>query len=87
MFKMLVGATKRTGAQRAFSSQIALAVASDTTTASQSHVDVMSLWQYANIKATEAAEKEAGEGAYLDTLKSYSAVPGAFKPLSETGSS
>lgn len=32
-------------------------------------------------------DKEASEGAYLDTLKTYSTVPGAYKPLSETGSS
>ena len=33
------------------------------------------------------AAKEASEGAYLDELKKYSTVPGAFNKLSETGSS
>ena len=34
-----------------------------------------------------AAEQEKKEAAYLDTLKQYSTVPGAYKPLSDTGSS
>jgi len=35
----------------------------------------------------KAAENNESEAVYLDTLKEYSTVPGAYKPLSETGSS
>ena len=48
---------------------------------------IQTLWQYSEKAAAVEAEKEAGEAAYLDTLKSYSTVPGAYTKLEETGSS
>jgi len=33
------------------------------------------------------AAKVEGEAAYLDTLKTFSTVPGAYTKLAETGSS
>ena len=47
----------------------------------------MTLWDYSSNTMQKAAEKDASEAAYLDTLKQYSSTPGAYKPLSETGSS
>ena len=37
--------------------------------------------------AKKNVDKETSEAAYLDTLKSYSTVPGAYSKLSDTGSS
>ena len=48
---------------------------------------IQTLWQYSEKAAANNVDKEAGEAAYLDTLKSYSTVPGAYTKLSETGSS
>ena len=47
----------------------------------------MTLWQYSAKTMQEAGEKNESEAAYLDTLKKYSTQPGAYQPLSETGSS
>lgn len=87
MFHMLMGASRRSNrlASRAFSSGVA--PASATATASTSSANVQTLWQFSQKAAAESQAKEASEAAYLDTLKSYSTVPGAFTKLSESGSS
>ena len=86
MVKMLLGASKRvpTLGQRAFSSQVA-PVSQAAAAAAQGNV--MTLWEYSAKTMQKAADKDQSEEAYLDTLKQYSTVPGAYKPLSETGSS
>ena len=48
---------------------------------------IQTLWQYSDKAAQKTSEEVAAESQYLDTLKSYSTVPGAFTKLSETGSS
>jgi len=48
---------------------------------------VTTLWDYCAIEKAKNADKEASDAVLLDTLKTYSTVPGAFKPLNETGSS
>ena len=64
-----------------FSSQVA------TQGAAASKGGLKTLWQYSAMAAEKNAATEAAEAQYLDTLKSYSSVPGAYTKLSETGSS
>jgi len=83
MFNMLMGASRRSNrlSGRAFSTSVA------TAQTGAPAAGVQTLWQYSEKLSKEAAAKEAGEAAYLDTLKTYSTVPGAYTKLSETGSS
>ena len=85
---MLVGSARRSNrlASRAFGSN-SVAPATGAAAASVNPANVQTLWQYSDKLSQESAAKEQSEAAYLDTLKSYSTVPGAYTKLSETGSS
>jgi len=88
MFNMMLGASKRCNnlATRAFSTQVAT-VGADSSSHTADPRKIQTLWQYSNILAKENAAKVESEAAYLDTLKSFSTVPGAYTKMSETGSS
>ncbi len=71
-------------ATRCFSNQVA---AAGTPAAATTPAGIQTLWQYSANQMQRNAAKEDSEAAYLDTLKEASSVPGAFKKLSDTGSS
>ncbi len=71
-------------ATRCFSNQVATAGSSDVAAMTPG---IQTLWQYSANQMQRNAAKEDSEAAYLDTLKEASSVPGAFKKLSDTGSS
>jgi hypothetical protein len=85
MFNMMLGASKRSNfiARRAFSNQVATTSAD----ASQTPKNIQTLWQYSQMVAKQNAVKDQDEAAYLNTLKTYSTVPGAYTKLSEKASS
>ena len=68
--------------QRCFSSQVAT-----TSSEPAAAAGIQTLWQYSDAALAKSEAKESEEAAYLDTLKKYSSVPGAYQKLSETGSS
>ena len=80
---MLLGANRRINPliSRGFSSEVAVA---GTSTKADS---IQTLWQYSDSVTKKNAATAESEAAYLDTLKKYSSVPGAYSKLSETGSS
>ena len=84
--KKLLSMKNHGAARRAFSSQVA-PVSSAASPAAATAGGIQTLWEYSDAAMAKNAAKEASEGAYLDELKKYSTVPGAFNKLSETGSS
>ena len=72
----------RFAASRPFSSEVAT-----TDGAAEPFNGIKTLWEYSAHRAELEAAKNESEAAYLQTLKNYSSVPGAYKKLSETGSS